>query len=87
MTAPEPKDYEVSTLEEPFRSIWTAFFVQHFISFSVPWLTKNLIDKNHVLLAGLYGSSNQAAAAKSHLSAAAALKGGIFDLFWDSTKV
>ncbi|KAF8955266.1 trehalase [Flammula alnicola] len=42
--------------------------------------------KNHVLLAGLYGSSNPAAAA-NHTAAAASLKAGILDLFWDSQKL
>ncbi|KAF8349388.1 trehalase [Amanita rubescens] len=53
---------------------------------TVPVDLNSILYKNHVLLAGLYGSSNQAAAER-HLSAAAALNGGILDLFWDSTKL
>lgn len=44
-----------------------------------------ILDKNHILLAGLYGSN--AAAAAPHTAAAASLKAGILDLFWDSQKV
>lgn len=43
-------------------------------------------DKNHILLAGLYGSSN-ATAVNSHLSEAATIREGILNLFWNSTKV
>ncbi|KDR82546.1 hypothetical protein GALMADRAFT_220535 [Galerina marginata CBS 339.88] len=42
--------------------------------------------KNHVLLAGLYGNSN-ATAANQHTTAAASLREGILDLFWDSQKL
>ncbi|KAF9478211.1 trehalase [Pholiota conissans] len=42
--------------------------------------------KNHVLLANLYGTSNASAVAR-HNAAAASLKAGILDLFWDSQKL
>jgi len=42
-------------------------------------------DKNHIIMASFY-SSTDASAAK-HTAAAAALKAGILDLFWDSSKV
>lgn len=45
-----------------------------------------LSDKNHILLAQLYGSSNKTAAAK-HQAEAATLHEGILDLFWNSTRV
>ena len=40
-------------------------------------------DKNHVIMAGFYKN----ASAATHTAAAAALKAGILDLFWDSSKV
>jgi hypothetical protein len=43
-------------------------------------------DKNHLVLAELYGSSN-ATAVTQHTTAAASLKAGILDLLWDSQKV
>ncbi|KAH9480690.1 Trehalase [Psilocybe cubensis] len=46
----------------------------------------SILYRNHVLLAGLYGSSNQTAASR-HTAAAASLKTAILDLFWDSDKV
>ncbi|KIM43068.1 glycoside hydrolase family 37 protein [Hebeloma cylindrosporum] len=45
----------------------------------------SILYKNHLLLASLYGSS--AAAAARHTAAAASLKAGILDLFWDSQKL
>lgn len=44
-----------------------------------------LLDKNHILLAQLYGSNKTAVA--RHQAAAATLREGILDLFWNSTKV
>lgn len=49
-------------------------------------LTRRLTDKNRVLMAQLYGKSNASAAAR-HTAAAAAIKAGVLDLFWNSTKV
>ncbi|PPQ78725.1 hypothetical protein CVT25_010728 [Psilocybe cyanescens] len=46
----------------------------------------SILYKNHVLLAGLYGSSNQTASSR-HTAAAASLKTAILDLFWDSKKL
>jgi alpha,alpha-trehalase len=43
-------------------------------------------DKDHILMAGLYGSSNSSAA-NTHNAAAQALRNGIIDLMWDSSKV
>jgi len=42
--------------------------------------------KNHILMAGFYGSAN-ASAASRHTAAAASLKAGILDLMWDSQKM
>jgi alpha,alpha-trehalase len=53
---------------------------------SARMLTRRLIDKNRVLMAQLYGKSNASAAAR-HTAAAAAIKAGVLDLFWNSTKV
>lgn len=44
------------------------------------------LDKNHLLLADLYGTSHAAASDKLKC-AAAALKAGILDLMWDPQKV
>lgn len=44
------------------------------------------IDKNHVLMASLYGSAN-ASAVSRHNAAAESLREAILDLFWDSQKV
>lgn len=43
-------------------------------------------DRNHMLLADLYGGSDDNAA-NIHRSAAQALRAGILDLFWDPAKV
>lgn len=43
-------------------------------------------DKNRVLMAQLYGKANATAAAR-HTAAAAAIKAGVLDLFWNATKV
>ena len=43
-------------------------------------------DKNHLLLAHLYGTADAAASTRLKC-AAAALKAGILDLMWDSQKV
>ncbi|KAM6494266.1 trehalase [Amanita muscaria] len=53
---------------------------------TVPICLNSILYKNRILLASLYGSSNQTAAS-SHTTAAAALKAGILDLFWDPTKL
>ncbi|KAK2465281.1 hypothetical protein APHAL10511_002635 [Amanita phalloides] len=53
---------------------------------TIPVDLNSILYKNHILLAGLYGSSNHTAAS-GHKSAAAALREGILDLFWDQTKL
>lgn len=50
------------------------------------WFLKVCSDKNHVLLAGLYGTAN-ASIANGHRAAATALRAGVIDLLWDPTKV
>ncbi|KAJ7599902.1 glycoside hydrolase family 37 protein [Mycena floridula] len=46
----------------------------------------SILYKNHILMAQLYGTSNPSAAAR-HRAAAASLRAGILDLFWDATKL
>ncbi|TFK70552.1 glycoside hydrolase family 37 protein [Pluteus cervinus] len=53
---------------------------------TIPVDLNSLLYRDHVLLAGLYGTSN-ATATDAHLAAAAALKSGILDLFWDNDKI
>ncbi|KAJ7505883.1 trehalase [Mycena galericulata] len=52
----------------------------------VPVDLNSILYKNHVLLAGLYGSSN-ASAVSRHTAAAASIKEGVLDLFWNATKL
>jgi len=46
----------------------------------------SILYKNHLVMAGFYGSSNTTAA-DQHTTAAASLKTGILDLLWDSNKL
>ncbi|KAJ7162885.1 trehalase [Mycena filopes] len=43
-------------------------------------------DKNHILMAALYGASNKTASTR-HTAAAAAIKAGVLDLCWNATKL
>lgn len=55
---------------------------------TVPVDLNSILYKNHLLLAGLYGNSSaDQAAVQRHQAAAAALKSGLLDLCWDSSKV
>ncbi|KAF9265183.1 trehalase [Marasmius fiardii PR-910] len=51
----------------------------------IPVDLNSILYNNHILLANLYGSSDSAAADR-HRTAAASLREGILDLFWDSNK-
>ncbi|KAG7088886.1 hypothetical protein E1B28_012833 [Marasmius oreades] len=53
---------------------------------TIPVDLNSILYRNHLLLADLHGSSDTAAAER-HRAAAASLKDGILDLFWDSKKV
>ncbi|KAG6810112.1 hypothetical protein H0H92_013254 [Tricholoma furcatifolium] len=53
---------------------------------TVPIDLNSILYRNHILLASLYGSSDQASAS-THLTAAADLRAAILDLFWDSSKL
>ncbi|KAK7001795.1 trehalase [Favolaschia claudopus] len=53
---------------------------------TLPVDLNSILYKNRVLMAQLYGNSNSGAVAR-HRAAAAALKEGVLDLFWDSTKL
>ncbi|KAG7085792.1 hypothetical protein E1B28_003333 [Marasmius oreades] len=52
---------------------------------TIPVDLNSILYRNHLLLADLHGSSDTAAAER-HRMAAASLKDGILDLFWDSNK-
>ncbi|KAJ6624408.1 trehalase [Mycena sp. CBHHK59/15] len=52
----------------------------------VPVDLNSILYKNRVALAGLYGASNTSAAAR-HMAAAADIKAGVLDLFWNATKL
>ncbi|KAJ7611950.1 trehalase [Mycena polygramma] len=52
----------------------------------VPVDLNSILYKNRVLMAQLYGAGNKTAAAR-HTAAAAAIKTGVLDLFWDATKL
>ncbi|KAJ7683028.1 Six-hairpin glycosidase-like protein [Mycena rosella] len=52
----------------------------------VPVDLNSILYKNRVLMAQLYGTRNNAAAAR-HTAAATALKAGVLDLFWNGTKL
>ncbi|KAJ7119784.1 Six-hairpin glycosidase-like protein [Mycena epipterygia] len=53
---------------------------------TVPVDLNSILYKNRVLMAGLYGTHNASAAAR-HTAAAAAIKAGVLDLFWNATKL
>ncbi|KAF7365668.1 Trehalase [Mycena venus] len=53
---------------------------------TVPVDLNSILYKNRVLMAQLYGKSNASAAAR-HTAAAAAIKEGVLDLFWNATKL
>ncbi|KAF8901245.1 glycoside hydrolase family 37 protein [Mucidula mucida] len=53
---------------------------------TIPVDLNSILYKNHLLLAQLYGSSNDSAAS-GHREAAAAIRTGILDLMWNSTKM
>ncbi|KAF8627421.1 hypothetical protein AX17_006236 [Amanita inopinata Kibby_2008] len=53
---------------------------------TVPVDLNSILYKNRMLVAGLYGSSSKSSA-DAHRAAAAALKDGVLDLMWDSTKL
>ncbi|KAF9018983.1 hypothetical protein BDZ89DRAFT_1164922 [Hymenopellis radicata] len=52
----------------------------------IPVDLNSILYKNHLLLAQLYASSNDSAAS-GHREAAAAIRTGILDLMWNSTKM
>ncbi|KAJ6554990.1 glycoside hydrolase family 37 protein [Mycena vulgaris] len=52
---------------------------------TVPVDLNSILYKNRVLMAELYGSNKTAAA--RHTAAAAAIKAGVLDLFWNGTKL
>ncbi|KAJ7776820.1 glycoside hydrolase family 37 protein [Mycena maculata] len=52
----------------------------------VPVDLNSILYKNRVLMAGFYGTSNASAAAR-HTAAAASIKAGVLDLFWNATKL
>ncbi|KAJ7660450.1 Six-hairpin glycosidase-like protein [Mycena rosella] len=52
----------------------------------VPVDLNSILYKNRVLMAQLYGATNATAAAR-HAAAAAAIKAGVLDLFWDGSKL
>ncbi|KAF5380644.1 hypothetical protein D9757_007005 [Collybiopsis confluens] len=53
---------------------------------TLPVDLNSILYKNHILLADLYGSTNDTAA-ESHRSQAASIREGILDLFWDPAKM
>ncbi|KAF9018966.1 glycoside hydrolase family 37 protein [Hymenopellis radicata] len=53
---------------------------------TIPVDLNSILYKNHLLLAQLYASSNDSAAS-GHREAAAAIRTGILDLMWNSTKM
>ncbi|PPQ65887.1 hypothetical protein CVT26_000907 [Gymnopilus dilepis] len=53
---------------------------------TVPVDLNSILYKNHVLMASFYGTANTTAANR-HRAAASALRDGILDLFWDSSKL
>ncbi|KAJ7713002.1 trehalase [Mycena metata] len=53
---------------------------------TVPVDLNSILYKNRLLMAQLYGTSNKTAAAR-HTTAAAAIKEGVLDLFWNATKL
>ncbi|KDQ62129.1 glycoside hydrolase family 37 protein [Jaapia argillacea MUCL 33604] len=52
----------------------------------IPICLNSILYKSHVVLAGLYTSSNTPSPS-DHLSTAATIRAGILDLFWDSNKL
>ncbi|KAJ7480557.1 glycoside hydrolase family 37 protein [Mycena latifolia] len=52
----------------------------------VPVDLNSILYKSRVLMAQLYGTGNKTAAAR-HTAAAAAIKAGVLDLFWDAAKL
>ncbi|KAJ7366222.1 trehalase [Mycena albidolilacea] len=53
---------------------------------TLPVDLNSILYKNRVLMAQLYGKANATAAAR-HTAAAAAIKAGVLDLFWNATKL
>ncbi|KIY52470.1 glycoside hydrolase family 37 protein, partial [Fistulina hepatica ATCC 64428] len=53
---------------------------------TIPVCLNSLLYRDHVLLAGMYASSNESAA-EYYLDAAEELRAGILDLFWNSSKL
>jgi hypothetical protein len=82
----QTKDCSHSTLGTLSVSISTASFVSLRNTGNRLGTHNEQIDKNHVLMASFYGTSNSSAADR-HNAAAESLREAVLDLFWDSQKV